>query len=505
MARLASGRLAEGGAAGVTGCAGPGSEGRPPRGTSRATATGQAGVDLLRYGPLRAVLRWGGFPYVCQALLLALFVMLAVLGWGWHAPEGVPAKLYAKNHVTNLAVWGLWWPSMIWLAVLFGRVWCAVCPLELVSNVTERLGRRRGVRQRVLGRWLRGGALTVVLYLLLQLLVAGASLHRVPAYTSIFLWSVLALAAVVGLLWRDRAFCRGFCPVGVLLRTYGRGGCLAIRPTVPAACGGCESKGCVLAARRALPDARSCPSLLNPAKLDESTDCLLCGQCLKSCGPQNMGLFLRPLFAAHDARDALASWPVTVFVMLASGFVLSEICAEWPAAQALFQHLPEQAAATIGWEAGAGWIEGLWTLLVVPVVLWAALGGVTMVLGGARNLFDAWRRLALPVAVVVAAAHMSKGLAKVTSWIGHLPYALHQPDGVATSLAMAAKELARPAPVLPLSIASDLGLALMVVAAWFAVRELRLADGAGCRRRVPAAVLLAALYGAIICGWRWAG
>lgn len=462
-------------------------------------------VDLLRIRPMRAMLLWGGFPYVFQALMLVLFVTLAGLGWGHVAPDGVPAKLYAKNHLTNLLVWGLWWPAMIWLVVLCGRVWCAVCPLELVANGTERLGRRLGLRQRVLSRWMRGGALTVVLYLLLQSLVAGASLHRVPAYTSIFLWSVLALAAVVGLLWRDRAFCRGFCPVAMLLRTYGRGGCLAIRPTVPAACGGCESKGCVLAARRALPDARSCPSLLDPAKLDQSTDCLLCGQCLKSCQPANMGLFVRPPFAAEDDRDAVAPWPVTAFVMLASGFVLSEICAEWPDAQALFQHLPEQAAATIGWEAGAGWIEGLWTLLVVPLLLWAALGGVTVLLGGAQNLVDAWRRLALPVAVVVAAGHMGKGLAKFVSWVGHLPYALAQPDGVANSVAMAAKELDKPAALLPLGAVSTLGLGLVLGFTALACREARLTDEDGYRRRLAGPLLLAALYALVVYGWRFAG
>lgn len=466
---------------------------------------GPSGYDLLQVRPIRALLLWDGFPYIFQVLMLALLVALAVLGNGRSAPEGVPAKLYAKNHLTTLLVWGLWWPSMIWLAVLAGRVWCAVCPLELVANVTERLGRRLGLRQRVLSRWMRGGALTVVLYLLLQLLVAGASLHRVPAYTSLFLWSVLALAAVVGLLWRDRAFCRGFCPVGMLLRTYGRGGCLAIRPRVPTACGGCESKGCVLAARRTLPDARSCPSLLNPAKLHQSTDCLLCGQCLKSCGPGNMGLLVRPLFAAEDARDAVAPWPVTAFVMVASGFVLSEICTEWPAAQALFQHLPEQAAATVGWEAGAGWLEGLWTLLVVPLLLWAALGGVTVLLGGVRNVFDAWRRLALPVAVVVAAGHMSKGLAKFVSWVGHLPDALAQPDGMASSLAMAAKVLDKPTALLPIGAVSTLGLGLVLGGTLLACREARLADEVGYRRRTIATVVLAVVYGMVISGWRFAG
>ena len=113
-------------------------------------------------------------------------------------------------------IWGLWWPAMVWAAVLLGRAWCTVCPLELVANVGERASRSLGIKQLVLGKWLRAGFLIVALYALIQMLVAGVHLHRVPAYTSIFLWSLLASALIVGLVFKDRAFCRGFCPVGLL-------------------------------------------------------------------------------------------------------------------------------------------------------------------------------------------------------------------------------------------------------------------------------------------------
>lgn len=170
------------------------------------------GFDLLRVPGIRALILWRGFPYVFQAIALFVFLALLVIGWQRYTPPGVSQKLYAQANLATLMVWGLWWPAMVWLAVLFGRAWCMVCPLELVSNVGERLGRRLGLRQRPLSAWIAAGAIIVFLYALIQFLVAGAEIRRIPAYTSFFLLGLISLAVLTGLFLKDRAFCRGFCP-----------------------------------------------------------------------------------------------------------------------------------------------------------------------------------------------------------------------------------------------------------------------------------------------------
>ena len=136
--------------------------------------------NLLQIRPIRALIQWPLYPYIFQIIALVVFVTLAIIGWGHFVPEYVNDKLYAKTNIVNLVIWGLWWPLMVWLAVLFGRAWCTVCPLELVANGTERLGRRLGVRQLILGKWLRSGAVIVGLYAIIQLCVAGAHLPKRP-------------------------------------------------------------------------------------------------------------------------------------------------------------------------------------------------------------------------------------------------------------------------------------------------------------------------------------
>lgn len=469
-----------------------------------ARPSGQSqGFNLLKLRPIRGLALWAGYPYVFQAMLLVVFLYLALLGWGLFPPEGVAGKLYAKTNLVNLLIWGLWWPAMVWLAVGFGRIWCAVCPLELVANGTERLGRAMGLKQRTLGVWLRSGALILVFYALIQMLVAGADLHRMPAYTSVFLWAMLLAAALVGLLVKDRAFCRGFCPVGLLLGTYGRGSMLVVRPVGKEKCGDCADKDCSAAEHRNRPDARSCPSLLNPAKLNSNTDCLVCGQCIKSCGPrENMGLFLRRPFHAGDARPVLASWPVTLFVMLVSGFVAYELFSEWKAAKAVFLWAPTVTTEALGLSHHAGgWIKGIWMLGVVPLVLWLVLGAVVLLSRGAGSLQEAWRRLALPLAVVLAAGHMAKGLAKMASWGGYLPMALSQPNGQDNALAITQETLSKPASLLPMSVVCVTSLVLVLGALHYGLRESRLADAATHRGRMAAIWIVGLVSAFLVLGW----
>ncbi|MBI4556127.1 MAG: 4Fe-4S binding protein [Candidatus Hydrogenedentes bacterium] len=459
------------------------------------------GFNLLAIDPIRRLIHWGGFAYVFQAATLLCFVGLMVFGLALSAPNGVDAKLYAKSNLVNLLIWGLWWPAMVWTAVLVGRVWCAVCPLELVANFSERLGVRLGVRQFNLAKILRAGWLILFLYIVLQMLVVGAQLHRVPRYTALFMFSLLLLAAIAGLLFKDRAFCRGFCPVGLLLSVYGRGGMLGVRAASQDACARCEGKDCVMQHNRRRLDARSCPSLLNPPKLNGNQDCLVCGQCIKSCRPDNMQLLLRTPFSRLNAREPFASWPTVLFIMAVSGFVTSEVVSGWARAEAAFLWIPEHFSEWLALPDLHGFITGLWFLGLYPLALWAILGGLTIAFGGARRIGVAWRRLALPLAVVVSTAHMAKGLEKAMTWGAFLPAAMLHPDGVSTSLAISSKALAAPAALAPHAAYATVGVVLIILGLVFGLREGKLADAASWPKlRVPLAIV-ALVYAVCVAGW----
>jgi hypothetical protein len=266
---------------------------------------------------------------------------------------------------------------------------------------------------------------------------------------------------------------------------------LAVRP----ADAGCCKSG------NPAPNARACPSLLNPARLNSNKDCLVCGDCVKTDTGGTMQLLLRRPYSGSDTREPLASWPITLFVLVVSGFVTYELCGVWKAAEPVFLWAPGQVSAAFNAGAAAGWIQGLWTIVVVPFAMWLVLGALTLLLGGARSIGEAWRRLALPMAVVVATGHMAKALEKFTSWAGFLPCAWAEPTGVQTALQMHAKTMPQPAAWLTLPTLSLAGMTLLSLGVVLALREARLADPENGARRFAPIVLLGGFYFFLVFGW----
>jgi polyferredoxin len=123
-----------------------------------------------------------------QVGALICFGLFIYFGWGQpiFKMDSAAELLYRRLNFTTFVVWGLWWTSMIWIAFLIGRAWCQVCPLELIMNISERLGRRLGISQKLLPKIFHQGMLIVIGYLIVQLAVASYHIYRVPQGAAIF-------------------------------------------------------------------------------------------------------------------------------------------------------------------------------------------------------------------------------------------------------------------------------------------------------------------------------
>jgi hypothetical protein len=139
--------------------------------------------------------------------------------------------------------------------------------------------------------------------------------------------------------------------------------------------------------------------------------------------------------------------------------------------------------------------------MIFPLLLWTLLGTVTLMMKGASSLAQAWRQLALPMVVVIAAGHMAKGIAKFTSWGGFLPDAIREPSGIETVKALTSGASVAPASLLGMPFVAAIGLTLVVMATIFSIREAKLVDADTYRAQIPSILMLAGLFGFIISGW----
>jgi len=463
----------------------------------------QVRYDFLASRPLKAVLRWSGFPVALQLGALIAVVLLVINGWGIGlAHSADELKMLRKTNLTTLLVWGLWWPGMIALALTLGRAWCTVCPAELVNRFAHALGRRAGWPRIKLGRWLRAGWMLILVYLVLQILVAGVSIHRLPHYTSLMLIALFGTAIVAGLVFRDsRSFCEGFCPARVLLSVYGRYTPVQLDVRDPEVCRQCQTRDCVSGQNRFRFDRRSCPSLLRPYNRQQSDSCVLCLQCAKVCPHDNVGLgIVEP--TAGSRRQRLLMPFEAVFVMIAAGFVAHEVIGEVKPLDGYFHIVPEMLHR-LAPSAGFGWFEALWFLLLFPLVLWAVVAGIAYLLGHRGGLGLLLRSAATGAAPVVAIAHLAKAVAKLSSWGGFVPLAVKDPQGLETFRRIADDTIVAPSHLLELPMIGWVMLVVLVVIGWRSRRWFSEAAAESLPAARAGFAVVAVFFCLVLGTWPW--
>jgi len=422
-------------------------------------------LNILSWRPIRALLEARGFPIALQFVSLLAVSFLLWNGWRIGMDKTSEELMtLRKTNLTTLAVWGLWWPAMIVGALVLGRAWCTVCPMELLNRVGHWLGGMLGVPRRSLGTWLRAGWFVVASYIVLQVLVAGANVHRVPNLTSLLLLTLGVLAFVTGLVFKHpRSFCKSFCPAKALLSVYGRFTPLQLDVRDPEICEGCAGRECIDPARRDRFDARSCPSFIAPFKRTPSDDCVLCLQCAKACPHENVGFGLvRP--SAASRRPTVLKPHETGFVLVAAGFVAHEVIGEVKLLDAWFHRIPEWLncfAPGITF----GWFEAAWFLLLFPALLWTLTAGGAILMGYRGTLGRLFAAAATGAAPIIALAHVAKAGAKVSAWAGYLPGSIADPQGLDT-LATYLGGASSPVPIIGLPLLGWVMLLLLVAIAW---------------------------------------
>lgn len=177
---------------------------------------------------------------------------------------------------------------MIILSVILGRVWCAVCPVELVSSLASKIGLKAKVPRIIKSGWVITVLYGFILFVAMQRWHIGA----VPRRMAVYMIVLFTLAVVVGLVFEKRAFCSYVCPIGRLIAVYSHLAILEWRADDPKICETCKTKDCVASRKYYRLTGHSCTSNLFPARIPDNRECLLCSHCMTACPSSNFRLSL---------------------------------------------------------------------------------------------------------------------------------------------------------------------------------------------------------------------
>ncbi|MBF0214046.1 MAG: 4Fe-4S binding protein [Magnetococcales bacterium] len=325
----------------------------------------RAGVPLVRVVWIASLVRFltgSGWPLVWMKWVSILLYGLVIVSGFWGSTEG-------RESWATLFVWNFWWPLVILSVVLAGTAWCAICPWESLANLLVRGGLVQRGEERDPGlfevpRLLRNTYPALLLFVGLSWVEMGQNVTTRPELTAWMALLMFFLVVVTLVLFKRKAFCRYFCPVGRVLGLYARLSCVAVRPVEQAVCETCSTLECHHGSERYPP----CPTRLTVGRFAQNTYCLSCGSCLLSCPGRNVSWQWRPM-ASEAVDPGRPSRDGTWFMLLLLGMTLFHGISMTPVWEEWLLWLADGIGES--GEPKVGFLLGMLAWMVMPVPVYA--------------------------------------------------------------------------------------------------------------------------------------
>lgn len=454
---------------------------------------------------LNKILQFPIIPILLKIINIAVFATLISIGFSTITNDSSLINELRNTNAANLIVWSYWWPLIIIFSILLGRVWCFVCPVETITSLSSKIGLKRKVPNFLKTGW----AMTIFYIIILFIGIHGFAIHRDPFKMAIYLLSLFIISIMSGLLFEKNAFCSYLCPVGHLLGIYSRLSPFGWRVANADICKTCKDKSCISKKYLYNPLSKSCGVGLYPAGIENNEHCILCTGCMKSCGkyisssqegrpnPGYRFLGLKNILTQKwEIKPAIA-----LFMLVVSGFVIYEILTEWKTSEIILLYVPNNIKNyfMVNNPIAYGFIKSLLLFLMLPFIIISIpflLSPLTRKELGFNKYFLFYLPSIIPI---MAAAHISKSLLKMSSRLPYFSYLSNDLIGINTAKNILNHTIQKPD--VPYQIIFSLGilmpimLIISIVISCFMVNDFN-------KRYFPekkpiALYLLPVLYGAI--------
>ena len=386
-------------------------------------------------------------PMALRILSLIAFIGLVLLGFTAHSEDAKFLKELRNTNLGNLIIWSYWWPLIVVTAILLGRFWCLICPVEMMTSLFSTIGLKLKRPSFVMSGW----GITLFYIIILFIGIRGLQVHRDPTMMAWYLITIVIVSLATGLLYEKNTFCGYVCPVGHLLGLYAKFSFLAWRVKDGKICKNCKDKSCIQRKYTYNLVSKSCAVDLYPGKLDDNANCILCTGCLKVCKkykPKNMRERPNPgLHHVGFASDLYRHKPLTTaesfFVLIVSGFVIYEILSEWGTSKKLLMAAPHAVKTALGLSNPIliGIQESLVLFLLLPSTIWLIPYIIARIAGEKLSIIEYMANYAAVFIPILAAGHLGKSILKATSRIPYLEYVFSDVSGMSTAQKILEKEI----------------------------------------------------------------
>jgi transcriptional regulator with AAA-type ATPase domain/NAD-dependent dihydropyrimidine dehydrogenase PreA subunit len=234
------------------------------------------------------------------------------------------------NFALNL-FWAWWWPLILLLFPIIGRLWCAFCPFMIYGEIVQKLSLK--FWPRTLAKWPRetaqkwGGWFLFGLFFLIFLWEELWNLENTAYLSSWLLLLITGGAVLFSLIFERRFWCRYLCPIGGMNGLFAKLSIVELRAQQGTCAAECTTYHCYKggAGFGEGQTTNGCPIYSHPAQLTDNKDCVLCMTCLKACPHRSVELNLRPpgieLWTTHIPHG----YEVALLLLLLGGIYLHRL------------------------------------------------------------------------------------------------------------------------------------------------------------------------------------
>jgi transcriptional regulator with AAA-type ATPase domain/NAD-dependent dihydropyrimidine dehydrogenase PreA subunit len=246
---------------------------------SSPSTTGIYTFNLLRVKNILNLFKSKFYPGALRVITGVVFTSIIVMGlWGPVQPE--------KN-ISLVMTWGLWEPILIFSVILLSRIWCGVCPIGALGETIQKfVGLNSNVPSFIkkYGYYFSAGGIAVI-----YMAEYATDMHNSPRATAGLILSITILAVITAFLFQRRTWCRYLCPLGSIMGTFATSSIIELRANRSICSNTCQNHECYTGSE----DHSGCPMYEGPFILHSNQNCILCGNCIKTCPNNSPVLNLR--------------------------------------------------------------------------------------------------------------------------------------------------------------------------------------------------------------------